>query len=278
MAEARGFSDRAAGWAVRSLCGFVLIFLILPILVIIPLSVTSDNFLLYPLPGLSWRWYEDLISNQRWAHAAWNSLSIGFTVMLISTALGTAAALGLDSLTPRLRRIGGALFLLPTVVPHVVLASSLYFVFSAMKLTNSFPGIVAAHCLIAAPFVVITVGATLRGFDGDLMRAAVSLGAPPVSAFFRIMLPLILPGIISGALFAFAISFDEVILALMIAGPSQRTLPLQMMDGISEHLSPTITAAATTLVFLSLGLLITAEFLRRRSYTIAAKRQLTDQN
>jgi putative spermidine/putrescine transport system permease protein len=265
MSEPQSTIDRVRGGLFYFVCALILIYLIAPIIVVVPLSFTSDNFLIYPIHGLSLRWYDDFMSNPRWLASVWNSVTIGITVMMVSTILGTSAALGMDQLGLRFRRAGTALVMLPVVIPIVITGSSLYFVLRALKLTNTFTGMVVAHCVIAVPFVVLTVSATLRNFDHDLMRAAISLGASPAAAFRRIMLPLIMPGVVSGGLFAFATSFDEVVLALMVAGPTQRTLPLQMFDGLREHLSPTLTAAASLLILLSMLLIASIEVVRRRA-------------
>jgi putative spermidine/putrescine transport system permease protein len=151
------------------------------------------------------------------------------------------------------------------IVPLVITAVGVYFFYAPLGLTHSYTGLILAHTALGAPFVVITVSATLAGFDHSLTRAAASLGAAPVTVFFRVTLPLILPGVISGALFAFATSFDEVVIALFVAGPEQRTLPRQMFSGIRENISPTIAAVATILVVVAVALLTATELLRRRS-------------
>jgi putative spermidine/putrescine transport system permease protein len=158
-----------------------------------------------------------------------------------------------------------SLLISPIVVPVIISAVGMYFFYTRIGLTNSIPGIVLAHTALATPFVVITVTATLSGFDQTLTRAAASLGANPVRSFFKVTLPLILPGVISGGLFAFVTSFDEVVVVLFIASPEQRTLPKQMFSGIREMISPTITAAATLLILFAVTMLTTVELLRRRS-------------
>jgi putative spermidine/putrescine transport system permease protein len=151
------------------------------------------------------------------------------------------------------------------VVPVIIVAVGVYFAFAPLGLNDGYAGLILAHTALAVPFVVVTVLATLAGFDRTLLRAASSLGAPPLTTFRRVMLPLILPGVASGAVFAFAASFDEVVVALLIAGPGQRTLPRQMFSGINDNISLTITAAATLLIAISLVLMIVVDLLRRRS-------------
>jgi putative spermidine/putrescine transport system permease protein len=245
-------------------CAFVFLFLVVPILTVIPLSFSSDTFLTYPIPGFSLRWYEDFFTSPRWLPALMNSLLIAAATTLIATPLGTLAALGLVRVKFRLRPLFVSLLISPIIVPGIITAIGMYFVYAPLGLTNSYIGLILAHTVLAAPFVVIVVLAALEGFDPNVMRAGASLGAPPITVFFRIVLPSILPAGVAGAVFAFATSFDEIITAIFLAGPTQRTLPLQMFDGLRERISPTITAAATLLIIVSVLLLTTVELLRRR--------------
>ncbi len=248
----------------RVFCGLVLLFLVAPIFAIMPLSVSSGSLLTFPLPGLSPRWYESVLTSGRWLPALRNSLIVGTVATVLATFLGTLAALGLNRARLPLRPLIMAVLLSPMIVPGVITAVGVYFFFAPLGLTNSFFGLILAHTALASPFVVITVNATLQGFDVNLTRAAASLGAGPVSAFFRVVLPLILPGVASGMVFAFATSFDEVVVALMLAGPDQRTLPREMFMGIREQISPEITAIATALIVFAAALLLAMEALRRR--------------
>ena len=254
------------GWAATVVvASLVLVFLMAPILAIMPLSVSSGSYLTYPLPGFSLRWYEEFVTSERWMRSLENSLIIGVAATVLSMVLGTLAALGLAQWKSRLKTLVLAVVLSPMVVPLVITAVGLYFFFAPLGLTGSYLGLVLAHTALATPFVVITVSATLQGFDTNLARAAASLGAPPLHAFRRVTLPLIAPGMASGALFAFATSFDEVVVVLFMAGPDQRTLPREMFSGIRENISPTITAVAVILTVFSVLLLATLEWLRRRS-------------
>ena len=203
----------------------VLGFLILPILIIVPLSFSSGTFLTFPLPGVSLRWYEEFFASAPWQLALRNSLIVASATTVIATVLGTLAALGLTR-----ARLPGQTLLLglivsPMVVPLVIVAVGVYFAYAPFGLTGSLLGLTLAHTALAVPFVVITVSATLQGFDPNQARAGASLGASPAVVFFRIVLPLILPGVVSGALFAFVTSFDEVVVALFLTGPGERTLP-----------------------------------------------------
>ncbi|WP_441258737.1 ABC transporter permease [Bradyrhizobium sp. 521_C7_N1_3] len=249
----------------RLICGAVLLFLIAPILVIIPLSFNSVPFFSYPMPGLSLRWYEEFFLTVRWQGALYNSMFVAMSVTLLSTTLGTLAALGLSRPNFPWRTAVMSLLISPMVVPVVITSVAVYFFYADMRLLNSYTGLILAHTTLATPFVVIAVTATLMGFDHSLTRAAAGLGAPPITVFFNIILPLILPGLTSGALFAFITSFDEVVVALFVASAGQRTLPRVMFSGIREEINPTIIAAATVLILFSITMLTTVELLRRRS-------------
>jgi putative spermidine/putrescine transport system permease protein len=251
--------------ALRAFAGLVLLFLVAPIVAIVPLSFSAGSFLHYPLPGLSLRWYAEFFSSDFWLPSLWNSLFIGACATALATGLGAPAAIGLWRASFPGRGVVLALLISPMVVPVIIVAVGLYFAFAPLGLASSYAGMILAHAALGAPFVVITVLATLSGFDPNLLRAAASLGAGPATAFFRVMLPLIMPGVLTGALFAFATSFDEVVVALLLAGPEQRTLPRQMFSGINLNISLAITAAATLLIAASILLMAAVELLRRRS-------------
>jgi putative spermidine/putrescine transport system permease protein len=258
------FADRVRIVVLLTWCSLVLAFLFLPIFVPVPLSVNSESFFTYPLKGFSWRWYRDVFGSGEWRDAIWHSVVIAIGVTVLATSLGTLAAVGLSN--PRLpaRRSIMAVLISPLIVPVIITAVGAYLFYAPIGLANSFIGIIIAQTTIASPFVVVTVGASLANFDRTLMRAAAISGAQPLVAFRRVMLPLILPGVLSGAAFAFVASFDELVIALFLAGPQQRTLPMQMFVGLREHLDPTITAAATLMMSLSILLLIVADRLGRR--------------
>ncbi|MGM0783681.1 MAG: ABC transporter permease [Pseudomonadota bacterium] len=257
--------ERIWFWVFRSFCGLVLLFLITPVLVIIPLSFSSGSFLTYPLPGLSLRWYQEIFSAGPWLESLKNSLIVAPLATLLAMAFGTLAAVGLNRADFPGKGVILALLISPMVVPLVIVAVGMYFFFAQVGLLNSYSGLVLAHTVLGVPFVVITVNATLQGFDFNQMRAGASLGASPMRVFFTVVLPQIVPGVVSGGLFAFATSFDEVVVALFIASPTERTLPIQMFSGIRENISPAIAAMATILILLSTLLLVTMELLRRRS-------------
>lgn len=250
----------------------VLVFLMAPILVIVPLSFSAGSFLYFPLPGLSLRWYADFFTSDLWLPALKNSLIVGAGATVIATVLGTLAAFGFWRARFAGRGLLFALLLAPLVVPVIIVAVGVYFAFAPLGLTDGFLGLTLAHAALGAPFVLVTVLSTLSGFDRTLLDAAANLGAPPLLAFRRVALPIIFPGVFSGALFAFATSFDEVVVALLLTGPGQRTLPRQMFAGINEDISLTLTAAGTLLVVLACLLLLVAEGLRRRSERLRARR------
>jgi len=261
--RSRGLAGLSNLW-LYVLCGAVFAFLTLPIIAIVPLSLNAGSFLSFPLAGVSTRWYEALLSSPQWLDSFRNSLLIALPTTLLATPLGALAALGLMRIQSRLHVLALAALTAPLGVPVIITATGEYFLYAPSGLANSLTGLVLAHTTLAIPYVIVVVRASLEGFDVSLLRAGASLGARPRVVYLRILTPLILPGVIAGAIFAFITSFDETVAALFLAGPEQRTLPLQMFDGVREQVSPIILAAATLLVILSCALLGTVEILRRR--------------
>ncbi len=259
-------------WTYRAICVLVLLFLIMPILVIVPLSFNATNFftftpemLSFDPAGYSLRHYENFFSSTDWQNALWNSVRIAPVATLIAVTLGTIAAVGLSQRHVPFRGAIMAILISPMIVPLIISAAGMYFFYSRLGLQGTYWGVVLAHSALGIPFVIITVTATLVGFDQSLVRAAANMGAGPVRTFFKVQMPLILPGVISGALFAFITSFDEVVVVLFVGSAAQKTLPWQMFIGLREQISPTILAVATILVAISIALLTTLELLRRRS-------------
>jgi len=284
--------ERLWHWVYLVICALIFLFLIAPILLIIPLSFNAEAYFTFTErmlrldpDGFSLRWYDSLLTfgmanpdaprdaawwadvwqNAAWVNAAKNSLIIGVFATLLATVLGTVAALGLSRPEMPYRRTIMAILISPMIVPIIITATGLFFFYSMTGLANSYLGVILAHATLGIPFVIITVTATLVGFDQSLNRAAASLGAPPTTTFFKVTMPLIMPGVISGALFAFVTSFDEVVVVLFVAAHDQQTIPRQMWNGIREQISPAILAVATILVFISILLLTALELLRRRS-------------
>jgi len=246
------------------LCGAILVFLLAPVLAVIPLSFSSSSMLSYPLPGLSLRWYAAVFGSPRWFSAFLNSLQIGVAATLLSLVLGTTASFGLARRGGVVAGAVKVLVLSPMIVPIVLVAVALYLFLAPLKLTNTMAGMVIAHTVVAVPFVVIPVLTAIEQLDQNLGRAAAACGARPLTAFFRVTLPSISSAMASGALFAFAASFDDVVLALFIAGPDQRTLPREMYSGLRETITPELTAVATIMMIFSTCLFLLMQHLQRR--------------
>jgi len=300
--------ERVWYYSFRVICGLIFIFLITPILVVLPLSFNAQPYfsftnemLTFEEGAFSTRWYWDILENgmanpsategwwadvwqnAQWVRAVKNSFFIGIFATLIATALGTLAAIGLSRSEMPFSKVIMSILISPMIIPLVITGASMFSFFSLdfnpanwvvegdqppedrWQLAFTYGGLILAHAALGTPFVIITVTATLASFDQSLVRAAQSMGADPVRTFFKVQMPLILPGVISGALFAFITSFDEVVVVLQMATAEQRTIPRQMFSGIREQISPTILAVATILVIISIALLATVEMLRRRS-------------
>jgi putative spermidine/putrescine transport system permease protein len=256
----------------RVIAGAILVFLITPILVVMPLSFNAEDFftftqkmLAFDPEGYSLKHYRDFLTNTEWTNAVKNSLMIAPVATIISVSLGTLAAIGLSQSHVPGKQAIMAILISPMIVPLIISATGMYFFYSKIGIVGTYWGVVLAHAVLGIPFVINTVTATLVGFDKSLVRAAANMGANPVTTFFRVQMPLILPGVISGGLFAFITSFDEVVVVLFIGSAELQTLPWQMFTGLREQISPTILAAATILVGISILLLSLVEVLRRRS-------------
>jgi len=291
--------ERIWYYTFRFICALILLFLILPILIILPLSFNAEPYFTFT-PGMlafdseaySSRWYAQILrfgaadesqpmswalwwdawANAKWVNAAKNSFIIGIFATILATTLGTVAALGLSRPHMPFRGLIMGLLISPMIVPLIISAAAMYFFYALAGNYFEFLGpgksyipLILAHTALGIPFVIITVTATMVSFDHSLTRAAANLGANPRTVFFKVIMPLILPGMISGALFAFITSFDEVVVVLFLSGIEQRTIPRQMWAGLREQISPTILAVATILVFISIMLLTVVEMLRRRS-------------
>jgi len=255
-----------------AICALILLFLVAPILVVIPLSFNAEPFFTFT-PGMlrldaqaySTRWYEVVLRDPVWLQSIRNSLLLAVLSTLLATTLGTMAALGLHNARMPAKGLITSILISPMIVPPIVAATGMYFFYSRLDLTQTMTGLVVAHTLLGSPFVVVTVLATLSNFDGNLTRAAATLGANPAQTFLKVVLPLIAPGVLSGAVFAFATSLDELIVVLFLGSVDQRTIPRQMWSGIRENVSPAILAMATILIAVSLALMIALELLRRRA-------------
>lgn len=239
------------------------IFLIGPIIVFIPMSLNDVALLHYPIEHMSLRWYWDLVHSTEWHNALINSLLVAASATLLATGLGVSAAFGLWQARFAGKNLIMVVIMTPMIVPSVIAAVSMYFSFTKVGLDYTYSGLILAHTAMGAPVVVVTVSSVLARFDGNLLRAAASLGANPLLAFRKITLPLILPGVMSGAIFAFSISLDDVVAALFLAGPAQRTLPVQMYLR-STDMFDLVTAAAAAVMFVSaVAMMIMLQLLRR---------------
>jgi len=270
-------------YSFRVICGLIFFFLVSPLVPVMWLSFNAQDFftftpemLRFDPAGYSLKHYQDFFTNNEWQRSFKNSLIIAPIATIISVSLGTLAAIGLSQSHVPFRRAIMAILISPMIVPLIISATGMFFFYSkignfmegTMGLDKNFVGyfkVVLAHAVLGIPFVIITVTATLVGFDRSLTRAAANMGANPVRTFFKVQMPLILPGVISGGLFAFITSFDEVVVVLFVGSAGQKTLPWQMFTGLREQISPTILAVATILVVISICLLTTVELLRRRS-------------
>ncbi|RUS60712.1 ABC transporter permease [Pseudorhodobacter sp. E13] len=284
--------ERIWYYSYRVICALIFIFLIAPILIIMPLSFNVEPYFTFTPEmlrldpdGYSMRWYDNLLTfgmaapdalrdgswwadawaNAKWIQAAKNSIIVGFFSTIVATVLGTIAAMGLSRPEMPFRKLIMAILISPMIVPIIITATGLFFFYSDIGLSGTYFGLVMAHATLGIPFVIITVTATMMGFDRSLIRAAQNMGAGPVTTFFKVQLPLITPGVVSGALFAFVTSFDEVVVVLFVGSHEQQTIPRQMWNGIREQISPSILAVATILVIFSICLLTVVELLRRRS-------------
>ena len=271
------------GWyGFLTYCGLVFFFLIAPIFIILPLSFSSSpffeftrEFMNFEPEAWSLRWYRQMVGiasvgdttvvSNKWMLGTRNSFIVGISATFLATALGTVAALGLSRPNMPFKGTIMAILISPMIVPLIITSAGMFFFYSKIGLTHTYLGLILAHTALGTPFVVITVTATLTGFDTNLIRASQSLGADTMRTFFKVIMPLILPGVISGALFAFITSFDEVVVVMFIGSVEQITIPKQMWAGLRQETSPVILCMATCLVFLSIALLTTVELLRRRS-------------
>jgi putative spermidine/putrescine transport system permease protein len=279
--------QRTYYYAYLFFCGVVFFFLVAPLIAIVPISFSVSPFMVFTEGMLAWppdpeawslRWYRNMIGDcsadvvsstvpcsTKWMKGTVNSFYIGIIATVIATVLGTMAALGLSRPHMPYKALIMSILISPMIVPLIITAAGMFFFYARINLVYTFTGVILAHVALATPFVVITVTATLVGFDMNMVKAAQSLGAKPMRTFFKVIMPLILPGIISGALFAFITSFDEVVIVMFMASIDQLTIPKQMWAGIRQEISPVILCMATCLVILSIVLLTTVELLRRRA-------------
>ncbi len=250
-------------WVLTAICAVMSLFLLLPILFIVALSFGNSRWLIFPPPGWTLKWYEELFADPRWIGAALTSAKIGVIVMVISVVLGLLASLALVRGTFRGRAVLRAFFLTPMVLPVVIVAVALYAAFLRLGLNGTLPGFVIAHVIVALPFAIITITGALESFDPAIEDAAILCGASPWEARLRVTLPGIRHGLFSAAIFSFLISWDEVVLAIFMASPTLQTLPVKVWTTLRQDLTPVIAAASTLLVALTVLLMIAAAVLRK---------------
>jgi putative spermidine/putrescine transport system permease protein len=250
-----------------TLIGAILLFLALPIVVVMLVSFSSATYLTFPPPAFGLRWYAAYLGSVDWLRSTWLSLWVAACVVVLATVLGTLAAVGIGRLPRVTRVLASALIVSPLIVPVIVAAIGIYYAFARYGLVGTPVGLILAHTCLAVPFVFISVSASLAGIDPRLQQAALSLGATPCGTFFQITLPLIRPGVLAGALFAFVTSFDELIVALFISGSGAVTLPRRMWDDVLYQIEPTIAAVSTLTIALTVVLMGCAYLLRKQART-----------
>lgn len=229
------------------------IYLLLPVLIVVPMSFSNSSFLNFPPEGFSMRWYRELANDPAWLDSAISSLKIAVLSSICAVVLGVLAALALVRGSIPFRNTVSAILLAPLIVPYVIVGLSVYIAFLKVGLTETTIGFVLVHTALAVPYVTINVATGLIGVDRRLEMASMNLGAGPVSTFFRITLPLIFPSVMAGALFAFITSWDEVVTAIFLSGPELTTLPVKMWSGIRVQIDPTVAAISSLSLFVILG-------------------------
>ena len=245
--------------------GLVLLFLIGPLLIIVPISFSSAQYLTFPPPGLSAQWYERFLGRPEWLSSLYLSLRVAVVSTILTTVLGVLTSLALVRGRFRGKGIVYGIILSPMIVPTIITAIAVYFLFSRLDMIGSPLAMSLGHTIVALPLVVIIVSATLQGFDIRLEQAAIGLGASPLRAFLQVTLPLIAPGVVTAALFAFLTSFDELLIPLLLSGTTTQTLPVRMWNSVLMQIEPTIAAVSTFLIGVAIVVLLAANLIRRRS-------------
>jgi mannopine transport system permease protein len=246
----------------RAYVWLVVLFILVPTLIIIPMSFSPADFLEFPPRGFTLHWYGEFFGDPQWRKATLLSLQVAGLTMLSSVIVGTMASYAIVRGTAWFRSITQVFVIAPVIAPHIAVAVACYLFYQRLGIVGSMAGFVAAHTVLALPFVIFTVSASLSRVDPDLESAAMSCGASRSRAFFHVTLPLIVPGLLSGALFAFIISFDEPVVSFFVSNVRQRTLPRRMFEDIEQNLTPVIPAIATLLTLLSVAVLIAVALLR----------------
>jgi putative spermidine/putrescine transport system permease protein len=257
-------------WVFYGAGAFIAFYLVLPSLIVIPISFSDSLLVKFPPEGFSLRWYETFFTTPAWTRSIWLSFKVGLGTMIVATVLGVAASIGLVRGQFPGKNALNAFLLSPMIVPFVVSALAMYYFYSSLKFVGNPWALLISHICLATPLVIVIVSATLQDFDRSLERAAQILGATPAQTFMRITFPIIRPGIITGALFAFIVSFDEVVIAAFIGGYRSATLPKRMFDNVRDEMDPTVAAISTLLVAISVLLLLSLSYLGRRRTRLGA--------
>jgi len=247
------------------LCGLVMLFLVFPVLIVVPISFSAGEYLEFPPRSYSLRWYETYLTSTEWVDATWISFKVAILTTLVATPLGVAAAYGLHASDSRWARGVQVLLLMPLLVPIIIIAIGVFYLYAKASLLNTIFGLVCAHSIMAIPFVMVTVTSGLKQYDMSLERAARSLGSSRLRSFIDVTFPQIRPSVLSGALFAFITSLDEVVIALFISNGENSTLTRRMFASLRDQIDPTIAAISTLLVLVSVLLLGGVQLVRRRS-------------
>ncbi|NOJ60281.1 ABC transporter permease [Arthrobacter sp. 260] len=243
----------------------VMALLILPVLIVIPMSFSDARNFSFPPKGFSLRWYENFFTSAKWTDSLFTSLQVGILTAVLATVLGTLAAVSIARMSPKFSGFLSGLYMAPMIVPGVIFAVAIYAVFLRWQLVGSLFGFVAAHTMLALPFVITSVSSSLSGYNPGLTTAASSLGAGPVRAFLTVTLPLILPGVVSGFVLAFVTSFDESVVSLFLQTPNLETLPVNMYNAIATEIDPTVSAAATLVILVTTILVVLVQVVPGRN-------------
>jgi len=248
-----------------ALGGLTVFYLLAPTLVIIPMSFTEASILSFPPDGFSLRWYDQMLTRPEWSTGLRNSAVVAVLTAILATLLGTLAALGMTRGRFPGRALLNGLALSPLIVPVVIIAIGMFSLFVQWRISGSIVGLVVAHTALALPFVIVNVATSLRTMDRNLELAAANLGATPARSFLRITLPIIFPGVLAGAIFAFITSWDEVVVAIFLTSARFRTLPVEMWEQVRQVVDPTVAAVSTTLLVVTTTLLLLLLVVRRQA-------------
>lgn len=264
--SAQAVARRTPGGRVSALAGIACaIFLVLPILIVVPMSFGTSEFPMFPPAHYGLRWYKNFFEESKWMNAFFSSMKVGLAVTALATLLGTSAAIGVHKMKSSFAGWLDALFVIPMAVPAIVTAVALFYLTAPLGWLANSVAVILGHTVLAAPYVYITVRAALRSFDGSLELAALGLGARWPTMFRLVMLPALLPSLVGGAVFAFVTSFDDVVMALFLTTIRNRTLPKLMYEGVRNDFDPTVISASCLLIAATALILLANLLLRRKN-------------